>query len=170
MLSRVNSLGLRGVDGFPVIVELDLAGGLPTFATVGLPDHVVRESRERVTSAVRNSGFKFPSRKITVNLAPARPRKEGSHYDLPIALALLAASGQVPSGEWEKKWCFVGELSLDGRVRPVPGVLAMAERAKEKRYSAIIVPEENACEAAAAGLLAIPVTDLKEAEIGRAHV
>jgi magnesium chelatase family protein len=112
---------------------------------------------------VRNSGFKFPSRKITVNLAPARPRKEGSHYDLPIALALLAASGQVPSGEWEKKWCFVGELSLDGRVRPVPGVLAMAERAKEEGYSAIIVPEENACEAAAAGLLAIPVTDLKEA-------
>ncbi|MDE2510422.1 MAG: hypothetical protein KGL74_04815, partial [Elusimicrobia bacterium] len=157
MLSRVNSLGLRGVEGFPVVVELDLAGGLPAFATVGLPDVAVREARERVTAAVRNSGFKFPSRRITVNLAPARPRKEGSHYDLPIAVALLAASGQAPSGDWEKNWCFVGELSLDGRVRPVPGVLAMAERARDEGYRVIVVPEDNAAEAAAAGLRALPV-------------
>lgn len=163
MLSRVNSVGLRGVDGFPVVVELDLAGGLPAFATVGLPDHAVKESRERVASAVRNSGFKFPSRRITVNLAPARPRKEGSHYDLPIALALLAASGQAPAGEWDRRWCFVGELSLDGRVRPVPGVLAMAARAKEEGWEAIVVPEENAAEAAAAGLRAVPARDLREA-------
>jgi magnesium chelatase family protein len=163
MLSRVNSLGLRGVEGFPVVVELDLAGGLPAFATVGLPDHAVKESRERVTAAVRNSGFKFPSRRITVNLAPARPRKEGSHYDLPIALALLAASGQVAGGDWEKGWCFVGELSLDGRVRPVPGVLAMAERARADGFSTIVVPEENAEEASSAGLRALPVGDLREA-------
>ncbi|MFI5363119.1 MAG: YifB family Mg chelatase-like AAA ATPase [Elusimicrobiota bacterium] len=163
MLSRVNSLGLRGVEGFPVVVELDLAGGLPAFTTVGLPDHAVRESRERVTAAVRNSGFKFPSRRITVNLAPARPRKEGSHYDLPIALALLAASGQAPGGEWEKSWCFVGELSLDGRVRPVPGVLAMAERAREDGFTTIVVPEENVEEASSAGLRALPVGDLREA-------
>ena len=163
MLSRVNSLGLRGVEGFPVVVELDLAGGLPAFTTVGLPDHAVKESRERVTAAVRNSGFKFPSRRITVNLAPARPRKEGSHYDLPIALALLAASGQAAGGEWEKDWCFVGELSLDGRVRPVPGVLAMAERARANGFSTIVVPEENAAEASAAGLRALPVGDLREA-------
>jgi magnesium chelatase family protein len=163
MLSRVHSLGLRGVDGFPVVVELDLAGGLPAFATVGLPDHAVKESRERVAAAVRNSGFKFPSRRVTVNLAPARPRKEGSHYDLPIALALLAASGQAPSGEWEKSWCFIGELSLDGRVRPVPGVLAMAARARAEGFSAIVVPAENAEEAAAAGLRALAVCDLREA-------
>ena len=163
MLSRVNSLGLRGVEGFAVVVELDLAGGLPAFSTVGLPDVGVREARERVTAAVRNSGFKFPSRRITVNLAPARPRKEGSHYDLPIAVALLAASGQVPAGDWQKDWCFVGELALDGRVRPVSGVLAMAERARAEGRLAIVVPEENAAEAAAAGLRALPVGDLREA-------
>ncbi len=162
MLSRVNSVGLRGVDGFPVVVELDLAGGLPAFATVGLPDHAVKESRERVASAVRNSGFKFPSRRITVNLAPARPRKEGSHYDLPIAVALLAASGQAPAGGWERDWCFIGELSLDGRVRPVAGVLAMAERARAEGFQTIVVPEDNAAEAAAAGLRAVPVADLRE--------
>jgi len=162
MLARVNSLGLRGVEGFPVVVELDLAGGLPAFTTVGLPDHAVRESRERVTAAVRNSGFKFPSRRITVNLAPARPRKEGSHYDLPIAVALLAASGQAPSGDWEKNWCFIGELSLDGRVRPVSGVLAMAERARAEGRSAIVVPEDNAAEAEAAGLRTLAVGDLRE--------
>lgn len=163
MLSRVHSLGLRGVEGFPVLVELDLAGGLPSFATVGLPDHAVKEARERVAAAVRNSGFKFPSRKVTVNLAPARPRKEGSHYDLPIAVALLAASGQAPAGVWEKSWCFIGELSLDGRVRPVPGVLAMAQRARAEGYAAIVVPTENAAEAAAAGLVALAVGDLREA-------
>ena len=163
MLSRVNSLGLRGVEGFPVVVELDLAGGLPAFTTVGLPDHAVKESRERVTAAVRNSGFKFPSRRITVNLAPARPRKEGSHYDLPIALALLSASGQAPGGLWEKEWCFVGELSLDGRVRPVAGVLAMAERARAEGFTTIVVPDENVEEAGASGLRAFPVGDLREA-------
>ena len=163
MLARVRSLGLRGVEGFGVSVELDLAGGLPAFSTVGLPDHAVRESRERVSSAVRNSGFKFPSRRITVNLAPARARKEGSHYDLPIALAVLAASGQVPPGDWSQNWCFVGELSLDGRVRPVPGVLAMAERARAEGCSAIVVPVDNAREAEAAGLKAFPVEDLREA-------
>jgi magnesium chelatase family protein len=163
MLSRVHSLGLRGVDGFPVVVELDLAGGLPSFSTVGLPDHGVKESRERVAAAVRNSGFKFPSRRVTVNLAPARPRKEGSHYDLPIAIALLSASGQAPGGEWETRWCFVGELSLDGRVRPVPGVLAMAARARADGFEAIVVPAENAEEAAAAGLRAFAVGNLRDA-------
>ncbi len=164
MLSRVNSLGLRGVEGFSTSSSSSISrAGLPAFTTVGLPDHAVRESRERVTAAVRNSGFKFPSRRITVNLAPARPRKEGSHYDLPIALALLAASGQAAGGEWEKGWCFVGELSLDGRVRPVPGVLAMAERARADGFTTIVVPEENAEEASSAGLKALPVVDLREA-------
>lgn len=163
MLARVRSLGLRGVEGYPVLVELDLAGGLPSFATVGQPDAAVKEARERVASAVRNSGFKYPSRRVTVNLAPARPRKEGSHYDLPIALALLSASGQTPSGGCPTDWCVVGELSLDGRVRPVPGVLAMAERAKADGCVAMVVPEANASEAEAAGLRALPVSDLREA-------
>lgn len=159
-LARVHSLGLRGVEGYPVVVELDMASGLPSFSTVGLPDGSVREARERVVSAVRNSGFALPSRRITVNLAPARPRKEGSHYDLPIAVALLAASGQIPDGDWSR-WCFVGELSLDGRVRAVPGVLAMAARAKEEGFLAVVVPEENAAEAAAAGIATYSAPDLR---------
>lgn len=162
-LARVHSMGLRGVQGYPVLVELDLANGLPGFTTVGLPDDAVREARERVAAASRNSGFAMPNRRITVNLSPARPRKQGSHYELPIALALLAASGQVPPGEWTRRWCVVGELSLDGRVQPVCGVLAMAARAKAEGFSAIMVPEANAAEARAAGIPALPVADLREA-------
>lgn len=162
MLSRVHSMGLRGVQGFPVVVELDIANGLPNFSTVGLPDHAVREARERVVAAVRNSGFTIPSRRITVNLAPALTRKEGSHYDLPIALALLAASGQAPDGDWLKTMCFVGELSLDGRVRPISGALAMAERARAAGFSAIVVPEENASEAAHAGISAHAARNLAD--------
>ena len=116
-LARVHAMGLKGVDGYPVLVELDLAGGLPGFSMVGLPDDAVREARERVAAALRNSGYAMPNRRVTVNLSPARPRKQGSHYELPIALAVLAASGQIDGGEWMKLWCVVGELSLDGRVR-----------------------------------------------------
>ena len=162
-LARVHSMGLKGVEGYPVLVELDLANGLPNFATVGLPDDAVREARERVAAAVRNSGYAMPNRRVTVNLSPARPRKQGSHYELPIALALLTASGQVAAGDWSRRWCVVGELSLDGRVQPVPGVLAMAARAKAAGFSAIIVPEANAEEARAAGIETLPVADLREA-------
>lgn len=162
-LARVHSAGLRGVDGVPVLVELDLAKGLPSYSTVGLPDGAVRESRERVAAALRNSGYEWPRRRVTVNLAPARSRKQGSHYDLPIAMALLAASGQLEPGDWSRRWCFVGELSLDGRVRPVAGALAMACRAKAEGFSAIVLPEGNAAEAAAAGLEVLPVSDLREA-------
>jgi magnesium chelatase family protein len=150
MLARVFSLGLRGVDGYPVLVELDLANGLPSFTTVGLPDSAVREARERVASAVRNCGFKFPSRRITVNLAPAQSRKQGTQFDLPIALAVLSASGQLPAPQ--PKHCFLGELSLDGALRPVAGALAMAIRAKQEGYEAIVVPEENGAEVAATGI------------------
>ena len=159
-LARVHSLGLRGVEAYPVLVELDLAGGLPAFSTVGLPDDAVKEARERVAAALRNSGYSMPSRRITVNLAPARPRKQGSHYDLPIALALLQASGQSASGP---RLCAAGELSLDGRLRPVPGVLAMAAAAKAHGFDAILVPEANAEEAAAAGMRVLPAADLREA-------
>ena len=162
-LARVHSMGLRGVEGYPVLVELDLANGLPNFTTVGLPDDAVREARERVAAALRNSGYAMPNRRVTVNLSPARPRKQGSHYELPIALALLTASGQVPSGDWAARWCVVGELSLDGRVQPVSGVLAMAARAKAAGFAAIIVPEANAEEARAAGIEVFPVSDLREA-------
>jgi magnesium chelatase family protein len=162
-LARVHSMGLKGVQGYPVLVELDLANGLPNFTTVGLPDDAVREARERVAAALRNSGFAMPNRRVTVNLSPARPRKQGSHYELPIALAILTASGQVAHGEWTKRWCVVGELSLDGRVRPVSGVLAMAARAKADGFTAIMVPEANAEEARAAGIEALSVADLREA-------
>jgi len=156
-------MGLKGVEGYPVLVELDLANGLPNFSMVGLPDDAVREARERVAAALRNSGFAMPNRRVTVNLSPARPRKQGSHYELPIALALLTASGQTAGGDWTKKWCVVGELSLDGRVQPVAGVLAMAARAKAAGFTAIMVPEANAEEARAAGIEALPVADLREA-------
>ncbi|MDD5304836.1 MAG: YifB family Mg chelatase-like AAA ATPase [Elusimicrobia bacterium] len=162
-LARVHAMGLRGVEGYPVLVELALANGLPNFTTVGLPDDAVREARERVAAALRNSGYAMPNRRVTVNLSPARPRKQGSHYELPIALALLTASGQVAGGDWTKRWCVIGELSLDGRVQPVSGTLAMAARAKAEGFAAIMVPEANAEEARAAGLEALPVADLREA-------
>jgi len=162
-LARVHAMGLKGVEGYPVLVELDLANGLPNFTTVGLPDDAVREARERVAAALRNSGYAMPNRRVTVNLSPARPRKQGSHYELPIALALLTASGQVAGGDWTNSWCVVGELSLDGRVQPVSGVLAMAARAKAAGFKAIMVPEANAEEARAAGISALPVADLREA-------
>jgi magnesium chelatase family protein len=162
MLSRICSFGLRGVEGYPVLVELDLANGLPGFTTVGLPDTAVRESRDRVCAAVRNSGYQFPQRRITVNLAPAQSRKQGSHFDLPIALAVLSASGQLPAGEWMRSCCFAGELALDGGLRPVRGVLVMAAKAKEQGFSGIIVPVDNAREAAATGISAYGAATLRE--------
>jgi len=162
MLSRIFSFGLRGVEGYPVMVELDLANGLPGFTTVGLPDTAVRESRDRVCSAVRNSGYQFPQRRITVNLAPAQSRKQGSHFDLPIALAVLFASGQLPAGEWAKRFCFLGELALDGSLRPVRGVLAMAAKARSQGFGGMIVPRDNAGEAAATGLAAYGAATLRE--------
>lgn len=162
MHSRINSFGLRGVEAYPVQVELDFAGGLPGYATVGLPDSAVKESRERVASAVRNSGFKVPSRKITVNLAPAQSRKEGTHFDLPIALALLSASGHLPFSRWPERVGFVGELALDGGLRPVRGVLAMAINAREQGYETLVVPQENAAEASAAGIKTVAAGSLKE--------
>ncbi|MBI5244998.1 MAG: YifB family Mg chelatase-like AAA ATPase [Elusimicrobia bacterium] len=162
MLARISSFGLRGAEGYPVMVELDLANGLPAFTTVGLPDSAVREARDRVSAAVRNSGFQFPLRRITVNLAPAQARKQGSHFDLPIALAVLSASGQLPPGDWARRFCFAGELSLDGVLRPVRGVLAMAARAQSLGFGGMVVPRENAAEAAAAGLAAYGAAGLRE--------
>jgi len=112
MLARVRSCATRGVEGFLVEVEADLGAGLPVFTIVGLPDAAVRESRERVLAAVRNSGFEFPARRITINLAPAHVRKEGGRFDLPIAVAILLASGQIPGGRPIENGVFVGELTF----------------------------------------------------------
>ncbi len=143
-------------------VELDLSNGLPCFQTVGLPGSSVREARERVVAALRNSGFEFPNRRITVNLAPAGQPKAGTHLDLPICLGVLLASGQVKGGAWPEKYCFLGELALDGSIRPVSGVLAMAAALKRAGGGRIIVPAANRREAKAAGLSVVGVSNLKE--------
>lgn len=162
MLSQINSAAVKGVNGYAVLVELDLSNGLPAYTTVGLPDNAVRESRERVSSAVRNSGYRFPQKRITVNLAPAQSRKEGTHFDLPIALAVLSASGQIATDGWPAKYCFIGELALDGQILPVPGVLAMALQAKDRGFEAIVVPQANAAEVRAVGLKALAGTSLRQ--------
>jgi len=147
MLATVTSLAVMGVEAYPVRVEVDLAPGLPAFNTVGLPDGAVRESKERVRAALANSGFFLPVNRITVNLAPADIKKEGAAFDLPMALGILAASGAVPA-EAMGGVGVVGELALDGAIRPVRGVLPMAVRAKAEGLAAMIVPPENGPEAA----------------------
>lgn len=157
------SAAVRGVEGYRVSVELDLSGGLPGYSTVGLPDSAVRESQARVASALRNSGYKFPSRRITVNLAPAERRKRGTQFDLPVSLGVLAASGQVPDGDWRRRFWFLGELALDGRVKPVSGVLPMAVAARACGAEGVVLARENAAEAAAVGIRSFPVETLEEA-------
>lgn len=153
MVSYVRSSGINGIKGFEVVCECDLSNGLPMFDVVGLPDTSVRESRERVRAAIRNCGFDFPLKRITVNLAPADRRKEGPIYDLPIMLSILLASGQINAVP--QKAVFVGELSLDGRLRPVNGVLPMALHALERGTGSVFVPAENAREAAFAGGISV---------------
>lgn len=162
MLSQVISATLEGVSGLIVEVEVDIAPGLPSFATVGLPEGAVRESKDRVKAAIKNCGYDFPARKITVNLAPADVRKAGTGYDLPIAIGILSATG-VLKGSTHKDYLLVGELSLDGRLRPVPGVLPIAITASKTDIAGIIVPAENAQEAAIVeGLDVIAVRTLFE--------
>lgn len=146
MLAKINSFGLQGLVGYPVSVEIDITGGLPGFELVGLPDAAVKESRERVRSALKNSGYEYPAQRITVNLAPADVKKEGPMYDLPMAVGLLAASACI-AGEKAAGYCFLGELSLDGALRPVTGVLPMAIEARRQGFDKLIVPAANAAEA-----------------------
>jgi magnesium chelatase family protein len=162
--SRLHSATLQGIDAREVEIEADIGRGLRTLVTiVGLPDAAVKESRERVKAAVANSGFRFPERVITVNLAPADLRKEGSTLDLPIALAVLAADGQVAPVPGIRR-LLAGELSLDGTVKAVPGVLSMALLARERGFGQIVVPPANAREAAMVeGLEVIPVGSLAQA-------
>jgi magnesium chelatase family protein len=161
MLARVLSCATIGIEGFFVEVEADLGAGLPTFTIVGLPDTVVRESRERVLAAVRNCGFEFPARKITINLAPAHVRKEGARFDLPIAVALLLASGQIPRGRPVEEGIFVGELALDGTLRGVRGILAVMAAARREGRGPVWLPWDNAAEARALPGVAIePISTL----------
>jgi magnesium chelatase family protein len=163
MLADVLTCALAGIDASLVHVEVDIAAGLPQTATIGLPDHVVRESKDRVRSALRNSGYTIPPRRITVNLAPAYLRKEGAAYDLPIALAILAASEHEVSTHLAGA-VIAGELALDGTVRPIRGVLSMAVAASAARCSRLLVPAANAAEAAlVAGLNVQGVTSLAHA-------
>ncbi len=163
MLARVTTAAFAGIEGFLVEVETDIAAGLPYFSVVGLPDAAVRESRERVAAAIKNSGFEFPVRKITVNLAPAGVRKEGARYDLPIALGILLASGQVEEAEPDGL-VMLGELSLDGSLRPTRGVLPMVVAARGRGRRAVLLPSANAAEAALVDGMAVhPARTLEEA-------
>ena len=162
VLAQVRSATVVGVDATEVQVEVDVSFGLPTFVLVGLPDSTVRESRDRVRSAIRNSGLTFPEHRVTVNLAPADVRKRGTAFDLPIAIGVLAAAGHVPPDGLEDT-LVVGELSLDGAVQPTNGVLpvALAARRTGRR---LVLPASNACEAAAvSGLPLVPVETLANA-------
>ena len=145
MLSKMTSYALVGLDGVPVEVETDINKGMVRYELVGLPDAAVKESKERIYSAIRNSGLKFPVNKITVNLAPADIRQEGSHYDLPIALSILRASGQLASPA--DGLVALGELALDGTLRAVAGVTAVLIAAKNAGYRRFIIPAANGGEA-----------------------
>ncbi len=160
MIAEIRSGAVVGIDGYGVSVEIDIARGLPTFTIVGMPDAAVRESRERVGAALRNNGFRIPGSRITVNLAPADIRKEGSSFDLPIAVGILHASGQAKFSLPDDV-LLTGELALDGRLKPVRGVLPVICHAKETGYRAVVIPEGNGAEASVAGGIEIvPCADM----------
>ncbi len=160
MFSRIDSLGLQGIHGYEVSVECYITSGLPGFDVVGLPDTAVKESRERVRAAIKQCGFKFPVSRITLNLAPAGTKKTGTLYDLPILLGILSAVGSIRLPK--VKSAFLGEVSLEGKLRPIQGALPMALAAKEKGFEALFVPMENAYEASLAeGLKVFGVEDIR---------
>lgn len=165
MLASVLSSALAGVDAYPVEVEVDISHGLPGVKTVGLGEGAVREAHERVRAAVKNSGFEFPHRKITINLAPADTRKEGSAFDLAIALGLVAANGALTNRARLREYLVLGELALDGRVKGVKGALPTALLARGRKFSGVILPRENAQEAAVVGegVAILGVDSLREA-------
>lgn len=161
MICSVKTLGISGIQGSLVTAECFISNGLPGFDIVGLPDAAVKEARERVRAAAKSSGLTFPVSRITVNLAPASLKKAGTHYDLPILLSILAASGAVRRPK--STTAFLGELSLDGRIRPISGVLPMALAAKREGVQTLFVPAENAAEATLArGPVIIPVETLSQ--------
>jgi len=163
MFSKVICAAVLGIEGYIVEVESHLEDGLPSFATVGLPDSAVKESKDRVCAAIKNAGFRLPRKRITVNLAPADIRKEGSAFDLPMAIGILAASGQV-SPEKLSDVVILGELALDGGLRPIRGGLSISVAVRDSNLRRIILPKENAKEAAVVhGLDVFPVSTLEEA-------
>ena len=161
MLSHIYSCGLSGIDGFSVCVETDISNGLPAFDIVGLPDAAVKEAKERIRSALKITGFRFPAKHIVINLAPASKRKEGSGYDLPMALSIICATEQIYAPDLSK-CAFFGELSLDGTVQPINGILPMVISAYKSGFTDMFVPTENADEAAVIeGVNIYPVSSLK---------
>lgn len=162
MISIVKSMSLHGLEGYPIEVQVDVSGGLPCFEIVGLPDTSIREAKERVKTAIKNSGYELQSRRIIVNLAPANTKKEGSYLDLPIAIAILLNIGEIQSKDLEST-IFIGELSLDGKVNKVNGILPICIEARRLGIKKVIVPYENSNEAAIVdGIDVIGIKTLKE--------
>jgi len=163
MLAKINSLTIWGIEGYPVDVEVDISFGVPSISIVGLPDQAVKESRDRIKPAIKNSSFEFPSdRKVVINLAPADLKKEGAYFDLPVAIGILAAEGVVPLNR-VGEFCFVGELALDGTLRPVKGILPIAIKLSEMFIKKIALPVDNAKEAAIVKDIEVyPVKNLRE--------
>ena len=162
MLAKVLSSALLGIDAILIDVEVDIAQGLPQLATVGLPDGAVKESKDRVKAALKNSGYEFPNRKITVNLAPADVKKEGASFDLPISIGILAATGVIRRDKLAR-YILLGELSLDGGVKPVRGCLSVAVLARAAGLAGIIIPVENMCEGGVVeGVEVIGVSELSQ--------
>jgi magnesium chelatase family protein len=162
MLSIVKSMSLHGLDGYLVDVQIDVSGGMPSWEIVGLPDTSIKESKERVRTAIKNSDLDFPSRRIVVNLAPANTRKEGAFFDLPISIGILIATERITCEEINK-YIFIGELSLNGKINKVNGILPMCIEAKKLGINKVILPKENAKEASIVkGMEIFPADNLKE--------
>ncbi len=164
MLASISSSCIQALDGFLVSVEVDISAGMPSFSLVGLPDQEVKEAKDRVLAAIRNSGFDVPLKKITVNLAPAEVKKAGAHFDLPIALGILAASGQLPEGSAEKlaEIVFIGSLGLNGKIHSCGGVLPMLISLKKIGRVKAVIPFDNLNEASYSGLQAFGAKNLKQ--------
>ena len=161
MICSVHTMGINGITGSHITVECYITNGLPAFDVVGLPDAAVKEARERVRAAAKTSGLRFPVSRITVNLAPAGLKKTGTHYDLPILLGIMSACGAIRRPKSSS--AFLGELSLDGQIRPINGVLPMAIAAKRAGFDTLYVPAENAPEATLArGPAIIPVKNVRQ--------
>ena len=162
MLSIIKSMSLQGLEGYLVDVQVDVAAGMPNWGVVGLPDISVKEAKERVRTAIKNSGYEFPSRRIVINLAPADTRKEGSFYDLPIAIGILIDFGEIKNQSMAET-VVIGELSLDGQINHVNGILPMCIEAKKLGIKKVILPKKDAEEAAIVeGLQVIGVENLQQ--------
>ena len=167
MLSSIKSMALNGLEGYLVDIQTDISKGLPNFEIVGLPDTIVKEAKERIKVAIRNSKIEFPSNKILINLAPANIRKAGSMFDLPMAIGILIAKGEIPNTSVNDlaQTIFIGELSLDGKVNRVNGILAICMEAKELGIKRVILPKANEIEAAVVEELEIiAVRNIKETQ------